>query len=252
MENRLIEAMQRMGFSKNEISTYLTLLNSTTCSAGEIAKKTRMQRRQAYDELDKLLEKGLATYTIREGKKYYQTTNPERLLDGIKENEEILTEAMPELIEKFNTRKPTIHSEVYEGKEALKKIFEDIIKTKQTWYSIGATGTGYILFPIYLEQLAKRRVREGIERKILLANTPRGKEYYKKYKTQKLAEIRFLPKEIDNPQTIWIYGNKIITLLVSDQYPVAVLIENETIAKSYKGYFEILWKNSIKPEKINS
>jgi len=65
----------------------------------------------------------------------------------------------------------------------------------------------------------------------------------KQLKKQKFVSIKVLPKDIQNPQTIWIFGNKVGIVLVSIEHPIIFLIENKEIADSYRGYFEILWKS---------
>jgi hypothetical protein len=90
----------------------------------------------------------------------------------------------------------------------------------------------------------KKRIEMNIARKILLADTVAGKKYYEILKTQPLTEIKFLPKEINSPQTTWVYGNKIAIVLASEKFPFCSIIENEDIAKGYRGYFNMLWKQT--------
>jgi hypothetical protein len=121
---------------------------------------------------------------------------------------------------------------------------EDILKERKEWLTIGSTGKAPLALPFYLEQFAKRRVKSGIKRKVLIADTSEGMEYSKQLKKQGLAEIKFLPKEIQNPQTIWIYNDKVIIILTSKDYPVMIKVENKDIANSYRDFFSLLWKSS--------
>lgn len=241
------ETLEKIGFTNNEVKVYLALVNMGSSLAGNIAKKANLHRRPVYDSLARLIEKGLVSYTIKAGKKYFQATNPEKLLEIVKEREIEVKSILPEIKEKFKAKKPEVFAEIYEGKEGLKTVMEDILKTLkkgEEWLTIGSTGKGPIALPFYLEQFAKRREKQKIRRKILIADTLEGHNYAKMLIKQKYIQLKFLPKEIQNPQTIWVYNNKVALILVSEEHPVIFLIENKDIANSYRDYFNLLWKSS--------
>ena len=66
-----------------------------------------------------------------------------------------------------------------------------------------------------------------------------GTKISKKYLTQ--TEIKYLPKELSNPSTLVIYGDKIAHVIWNEPYFV-IVIKNEDVAKSMKDYFNLLWK----------
>lgn len=149
---------------------------------------------------------------------------------------------LPEIKEKFGKSESKIFAEIYEGTEGLKSVMELILRERKEWFTIGSTGKGPVVLPFYLEQFAKKRVKLGIRRKVLLTDTKEGRAYYKVLKKQGLVQIKFLPKEIQQPQTIWVFDNKAVIILVSLEYPTVFLIDNKEIANSYKEYFNLLWK----------
>jgi len=60
-----------------------------------------------------------------------------------------------------------------------------------------------------------------------------------------ILKMRFNSKMYDTPATTWIYGKKVAITVWSDQ-PIATLIRSEDVSKSYKQFFEILWRDSKK------
>jgi len=238
------ETLERMGFTLNETKTYLSLLNLGSCLASDLAKKTGLHRRPVYDALSRLIEKGLASHVIKAGKKYFQASNPEKIIDILKERENEIKDLMPDLQEKFQKIKPEFLAEVYEGREGLKTVMELILNDKGGWLTIGSTGKGQETLQYYLEQFSKRREKLGIKRKILTASTQKGIEYSKILKKQKFIDVRFLSKEIQNPQTIWIFGNKVAIILVSIEQPIIFLIDSKDISNSFKEYFNLLWRQA--------
>lgn len=243
------KTLAKIGLDNNEIKIYLTLLKEGALLAGTIADKTQIHRRTVYDALNKLLKKGIITYSILNGKKHFQAVNPDRLLlflkekkTRVEEEEKEVTNILQQLKELFKTPKTRIHAEIFTGKEGVKSVMELILKEKKEWLSIGATGTGLIVFPFYLKHFSKKREKLKIKRKVLIAQTKEGKEYFKELKKQKFVNVKFLPKNIKQPQTIWVFGDKIAILLVSLDQPIVFLIDNNEISNSFKDYFNWMWR----------
>ena len=236
--------LSNFGLTNNEIKVYLELLSLGNSLAGNIAKKTNIHRRAVYDSLSRLIEKGLVSYSITSRKKYFQAVDPDKLLSIIKEKENEIKSILPELKTRFNSNKPTILSQIYEGKQGIKSVMEDILKANKEWLTIGATGKGLEIIPYYVTHFSKKRQELKIKRKILIAKTSIGKKYAKELEQQTYTKVKFLPKQILNPQTIWIYMDKVITINVSKEHPLLFMIQNKEIADSYRDYFNLLWKKT--------
>lgn len=236
------QTLGKIGLTTNEVKVYLALVDLGTTLAGSVARKAGLHRRQTYDALHRLIGKGLASYTIKTGKKHFRPVDPVKIIEIAKDHEREIEGVLPEILEKFKKTESRIHAEIYEGTGGLKSVMELILKEKKEWFTIGSTGKGPVVLPFYLEQFARKRVKLGIKRKVLLADTKEGRPYYKVLKKQGLVQVKFLPKEIQRPQTIWIFDDKIAIVLVSADCPVVFLIDKKEIANSYKEYFHLLWK----------
>ena len=137
--NTLIEKLKKTGLSGNESKVYLELLRRGSISANDLSKKLGMDRTLAYQVLNNLIEKGLVSHIIKDGKKHFDVINPENLLIQVKEKEKFIESLIPELnrIEKIKENKQEIN--VYEGKQGLKVLLEDMIRSKEICV-FGATG----------------------------------------------------------------------------------------------------------------
>src|SRR3989338_10355313 len=89
--------LEELGLTHNEARTYTALLEIGETTTGAIVKKTGLHRVLIYDALERLIKKGLASFVIKENRKYFQATDPNRLLDFLKEKEEIAKSLLPEL-----------------------------------------------------------------------------------------------------------------------------------------------------------
>lgn len=248
MDNKTLE---KAGLSPNEAKVYFALLDLGSSLAGKISEKAGIHRRAAYDALNRLIEKGLVSYAIKAGKKYYEASNPQKLLEMLKEKEEEINrkekeihEILPDLILKYKQTKSKLEASIYKGKDGLKTVMELILKEGKDWLSIGSTGRGPKVLPYFLPGWHKRRLKLKIKYNGLIADSPDGRKRAKEFLKLGLAQVKFLPKTIKNPQTIWIFGNKTAILLVSIEQPIVFLINNKEISDSFRDQFNWLWKQA--------
>ena len=73
-----LEYLQKIGLTAGEIKVYNAVLELGISSLGKIQEKTGIERRNIYDILNKLIEKGLISYTIEKGKKTFQAKLPKK------------------------------------------------------------------------------------------------------------------------------------------------------------------------------
>jgi hypothetical protein len=60
----------------------------------------------------------------------------------------------------------------------------------------------------------------------------------------KLFETKFLPKDVENPTIINIYGDRVVNVLWKGEESICFMLINKEIADSYRNYFNYLWKIS--------
>ena len=61
--------------AKNESKLYLSLLELGSASATQLIQKSGLHRAVVYDILERLIEKGLASFVIKGRKKYFERVN---------------------------------------------------------------------------------------------------------------------------------------------------------------------------------
>ncbi len=242
-----IDILRKIGLSEGEIKVYSALLNLGTPHMNAIHEKTGIERRNIYDILNKLIERGLVSYIDENKKRSFQLTHPSKLVGYIEEKKDALegikkgiTTFLPELIEKFNTRKPAIRAEVYRGIEGIKAVWEDTLNYKETYW-IGSGRYVPLRFPDFFNNWNKRR----IAKKVVWFNLHRI-EMKKEIEPFQLEHLRFLPKEFSaNPIVIGIYGNKVVNFLYNENL-FAFVIESKELAENYRIYHKYLWDHIAK------
>ena len=70
------------------------------------------------------------------------------------------------------------------------------------------------------------------------------KESLRKQRREKelrLINMKYLPDEFDTPANTWIFGDKVVIIVWSEQ-PIATVIRSKEVAEAYKINFSLLWK----------
>ena len=75
--------LQEIGLANSEIIVYTTLLKTGSIKVGGLMREVSLHRSRVYEAINRLIEKGLVSYVIKENIKYFEASNPERLLSYI-------------------------------------------------------------------------------------------------------------------------------------------------------------------------
>ncbi len=236
----LAKLLQNLGLEEKECKVYLVLLQLGETTATKISEKTNLDRTLIYQLANKLIEKGLVSYIIKNNVKYFSSANPKKLLQDLKEKELQLQEAMPELVSLAKTKEEETKVEVFKGKEGLKTVLKNILREGKDYLVFGEEGKFQEALPVYIHQFLLQIVKKKMHEKVLVREDLRGIAL-----KSKNSEFRYLPKEYLSPVTIAVYGNKVANLIWTAPY-YAILIENKEVSDSLRSQFNALWKLSRK------
>jgi len=230
------EVLKQLGFLSGEIEVYKALLRLGPCKVSKINQETGLHRTHIYDLLEKLREKGLVSVFIQSGKKHFSAASPEKILYYLKEKQEKVESIVPELQELMTVSKEETIVELFKGREGLKTVFQDIIKTGKDYLAFGEEGRFQKVFPIEIENFMKRLEKNKIHEKVLVREDLRGR-----VPKSKNTEFRYLPKEHLSPVTTVVYGNKVANFIWTPPFHV-VVAKNSELAASFRSQFNALWK----------
>ncbi len=223
------------GLTKLESNVYLTLLDTGPSTAGIITRKSGIHRRSVYDALERLIEKGLASYIIKNNRRYFEASNPERLLEIIKEKEELLQDKLPQLKAKYESTIKKSETLFFRGKNGLKTVFEDQLAVKKDILILGASFLAREILQFYLHWYNKRRTARKIKIKLIYNESERKKRLLKS------AEVKYLPVKYSSPAAINIYGDRTAIIHWNKENPFVILIKDKEIAEGYRNHFNLMW-----------
>lgn len=244
------QSLKSIGLTDGEIKVYLALLETGSSSIGNIIKKSKISGSKTYEVLDRLIQKGLANFVTKNGVKYFEASSPNKILDYLNEKGEQIEEEkvsiqkiIPELLLKQNLSQKS-EVKVFTGFEGLKTANEDIInslKRGEEWLSMGLSEQPE-KWETYFNKRQIERAKKGIVHKHLLNEG--YKSLYQKRKKLPYTYFKFLPKDFEMPISTEIYGNKIIIMILIRENPMAIMIESQEVANSFRKYFEHIWKTA--------
>lgn len=242
-----IEQLKKFGLSEKEAKVYLACLNLGDSLASEIALKSNLPRTLIYDLLERLIDFGLISYSIKNNKKYFLASDPKELMRIAKEKEEAIKLIMPnlEILQKITgTNRPKI--EIYEGIEGMKAVMNELLKEGKEIYGYGSSRSSYGIIPAFMDEWHKERIEKKIIMNLIYNNTDETRKRIKESpKSLKLLNYKLMPIKIELPTATVICGNKVF-LQSWTKEPFAVVIESKEMADNQKKYFEALWKMAKK------
>ncbi len=245
MDERLL---QDIGLTNGESKVYLALLNLGETKTGELAKKSQVSSSKIYKILDRLEKKGIVGHVLKGKIKYFSATNPKRIIDYIEEKEKILEskkqeikKIIPEIEKILNNSENKSQAVIYEGFKGVTNLFRNILddlKKGEEYFVLGATYGEVKGLRDFFQNYHLKRNEKGIKLK-MLANLE-VKENIEP-STKKNAEIKYLPQYLATKMEIVFYKNKSFIVIWTEN-PTAFLIQNTESTKSFKSYFDALWK----------
>ena len=155
---------EQLGLSKNEGKIYETLLEEGEASVSTIAKKANIHRRNVYDSIQRLIEKGLVFEIIQSAESRYQAVDPNKLMEMIQEKEQLLAKIMPQLQETYSKTPHKNEVYIYRGPEGWKNYMRDMMRIADEAYFIGAKGAWLDarvqnFFPQFIKETQKKKMK---------------------------------------------------------------------------------------------
>ncbi|MAG02636.1 hypothetical protein CMI42_04835 [Candidatus Pacearchaeota archaeon] len=233
---KFIEELKEIGLSDRGSKVYLALLKKSPISGGDLSKFLSMDRTHTYNILRNLINKGLASSIIKNKKTLFQANSPKNLFNHIKKKENVIREILPglESLKKETIIKPNVA--ILEGKSGIRTILRELFESNTNEVLVfGGTGKSYEILKYEMGHHEKRTQKQKIKGKIITSSELSGKLFTKLPN----FKIKYI-KELTNTSTM-IFGNK-ISINVFEDKPFIILIDNKSVAQSYKKYFRYLWR----------
>ena len=240
-----VEILQQVGLSPNEAKIYEALLDLDEAGVSEISSKAKIHRRNVYDAIHRLIDKGLIFPILSKGENLYSPVDPGKLAEIVKEKEVSLNKIMPDLKERYQEKVAKQEAYIYKGLEGFKNYMRDVLRVGQDVYFIGAK-LGW--FDERLKNFTEQFLKEAKRKEIIFHHI-----FDAEVKKNGQAEIeklgppfKFIPAEYATDSAIDIFGDYVVTFTglhfkKLDDDVTLFILKDQHLAESYRMWFKFIF-----------
>jgi sugar-specific transcriptional regulator TrmB len=233
------QIFNEMGLTNLEVKIYRALLNDGASSASEISQKTGIHRRNVYDCVERMLQKGFISCIKENNRMKYTLANPQFILQKLQDKQKSFEDMLPELMGKFNAMNEKKETLVYKGKPGLRLVFEDQLRVGREVLVNATTVDVDETLKYFFPKYHLLRKKKGIKTRMIFNVDYKNKK--KELSKIPLCDVRFIENFNTSPMSQYIYGDN-VAFVVWSENPIAILIREKAVAQGFKDNFELLWK----------
>lgn len=223
------------------------VINNQDILAKTIIERVDHDKKVVYDNLDKLQRKGLLTSVVRERARRYSFAGADairsffreelRLLNTRKHNSESLINDIEKITPFQQERSCT---ELLLGAKSIRQFLLHLIEATKEYVVIGAPSESLdVLGSTFWHNFHARQEENGVNARMIF-NASLKRQWPI---SNPNLDVRYFTVE---PLTETIIFNDTVAILVWTPDPSATIIQNKSVAQSYKHFFELLWKQAKK------
>ncbi|MBT3864490.1 hypothetical protein HOE67_03150 [Candidatus Peregrinibacteria bacterium] len=240
------ELFEYFGLGQREEKTFLRLLELGAQPVSVIAKQIGMPRSSMYLVLENLAKVGLVEEFGRAGIKYVKCISVKNIPDLLKVKRadlqfisNLLEEKMLdlEMVENKLSVTPTVR--FFEGKEAVKRVYEEVLKQKEFVAFFNPKLVKKAMPEYHYEIPEGLKARGGKAREILI-DCEEADEYMLKYNS-KNHEMKILKKGFVFESDTIVCENKVYMISYGEKEVSATEIFSPALAKTQRVLFDHAW-----------
>ena len=125
----LQKVLENLGWSDKEAAVYLAILGHGSLIISDISKYSKINRVTVYDTIEKLMQKGAISKTIRNNRKYYTASGPELLYQVEQEKVDDFSKHLQEFKD-LAAKTSRKHVRFFEGSQGTNLLYNDMHNDK--------------------------------------------------------------------------------------------------------------------------
>ena len=242
----LSAALTKIGLNNYEAEVYLALLRIGRSTAGPVIRETKFHRQVVYTSLERLIERGLVSFTIENNRKNFSPLPPDDLLRKEMERFQVFRSAIPDLKALQKKASNDLHVETFVGPSEL---FQSLLSAVDSasrsdgllrilggdrgsnlYNFLGSRYTDYVHY-VYESGVSKR----------LITSPATMEQYRERFLKEPRAQLRLHDMGFSMP-TYSLITQDLMDLCIMGEDIVVLRVWNKSIAKSYVEHFDLLWK----------
>ena len=243
MDHAIKGTLRELGLTDGETRVYFALLGKGETTVGPIIDKAHISSSKVYVILEKLIQKGLVNYIMKDKTRYFQASPPVALVEFVEHKERELgeikkqvNEAVKLIEEKQKKKQPTEQAKIYRGYKGLKSAWLEAMKSIPDKGEYFFLGSRFITTPV-IDRFFNDVARRLKKRKIKLYGTTHKsqKKYYKEKENN--FHYKMVYTALPWPADFTIAGDFVLINDLTEE-PVVYSIKSKLLAESYKAFIK--------------
>jgi sugar-specific transcriptional regulator TrmB len=238
--DQIENALVAVGFSHVDAAVYLAVFTNGPISAGRIAKLAQRYRANVYQAIERLKTKGFIGEIEGKKAKLFVAMDPKHILAELRKKQDLFENVLPLLKQMQATSISSTNMRFIEGVNGWRHLLNEFLDSGKERVVYGVPKDAIELMGDFFKNYHKRRAQKKILLRHLFNYDARSRIKI----TNKLpyTKSKYLPKQLDQPVSTSICGNTVAITAYERKRVFTVVIDNGTIAKAYRKYFEFLWE----------
>lgn len=238
------DILKEVGLTPNEAKIYRSLLELKSGSIWDIASHAEIHRRNAYDAIQRLIDKGLAYQVLPKKTLTYAPVHPDKLQEILSEKMKDLEDALPKMIGTFRKALAPQAMYVYKGIGGLKNYINLILEEKKDIYGIGSKGTWFDeRISNFAKRMGKKYEALGIKSHVIYDEVLRS---YPEVIRIVGKNYKFLPKKYSTESSIDIFGQYVaiysgVTAKGLTDNVAIFIVKDKTLAADFMKWWQFMW-----------
>ncbi len=244
MDERALEALQKMGLDPKAASIYLALLRRPKLTVSQISRETGIKRATCYEYVDELLAKDFVTREPSGKRTFYSAVDPKRLYAIFRRDIAKIEGSIMEMssLHENAVNRPKVT--YFEGKRQLRLIYDDMFKTVGDVYSIFPAETFFKHFTLEDYSILDKSLSDHALKSKDLFVVDRHYRDIQEVRERNGSENKLskrLPNSFESKVDVLIYSDKVALISLRDLS--AIVIENSDIAELFRNLHATIWKH---------
>lgn len=239
-----IDHLINLGLTLNEAKIYNALIKIKIGSIDKVSKETDIHRRNVYDTLLRLQQKGLVFQIINQKPILYSPVAPSKLTEFVEDKEDSLKIILPFLKKEYAKKLLEQNTAIYKGVGGLKNYIDLVLKENKNVYGVGSKGTWFDPRIYSFGAKAGKQYNSQTMQAFLIYDDEMRQ--HKDVINAVGKPYKFLPKKYSSSTSIDIFGEYIaiysgINVKMFEKDITIFIFKDKILAQGVKKWFDFIW-----------
>jgi len=239
----IIHQLETLGLNEKEAKVYLASLETGPATIAIVSRKAGIKRPTAYYVLASLIEKGMLTKVPKGKRVLYRAESPKKFRTLTAKQNKTIDELLPSLESQYRKTFKFPKITFHEDRDGILEVYQNFFSTHETLWALVSIDDFYEFFTEKENAEFFRLLKDhgGYLYDIFL-NSPRAEKIKQQPFRKAVSRTKILPPSFTSPIDILVSSHRVA--MVSFPSRIAVVIEDESIARAQKMLLQSLWKHA--------